>query len=66
MREFTLKIVVYLICFIICMYGLGAFDFSRFIKKNKNTEAWVLYFVIAMCLTYILGQFMMSIIYWFN
>lgn len=66
MREFIMKIILYLACFGICMYGLGALDFSRFIKKNKTTEAWVLYLVIAMCLTYILGQFLMSIIYYFN
>lgn len=61
-----MKIIIYMICFVICMFGLKAFDFNRFIKKNNIIEAWVLYFVLALCLTYLLGQFMMSIIVYFN
>ena len=66
MREFIMRIIVYLICFIICIFGLNSIDFARFLKKNKTTEAWVLYLILAMCLTYILGQFLMSIMYYFN
>lgn len=66
MANFVSKIIIYLICFVICLFGLGAFDFNRFIKQNKVTEAWVLYFVISICLTYLLGQFVMSIFYFMN
>lgn len=66
MNLFVSKIVIYLICFIISMLGLRAFDFNRIIKKNRVSEAWILYLVIAFCLTYLLGQFIMSVTYIFN
>lgn len=66
MNEYIPKIIVYLICFVITLYGLSAFDFNRFIKQGRTTQALVLYYVIAFVMTYILGQFMMSIILYFN
>ena len=66
MRLFIFKILVYLLCLITSLYGLQALDFNRFLKQNKAVEARVLYFILAISLTYILGQFMMSIIYYFN
>lgn len=66
MREFYIRVIVYLICFVISLFGLKAFDFNRFIKQNKSLEAWVLYFIISICMAYLLGQFMMDIIYYFN
>lgn len=66
MSEFISKIVIYLICFVITLCGLSAFDFQRFIKKDRVIQAWILYYVIAFIMTYILGQFMMSVIYYFN
>lgn len=66
MNTYISKIIIYLICFVICLFGLDAFDFNRVIKKNKTAQAWVLYFIIAFVLTYLLGQFMFSIILFFN
>lgn len=66
MNTYISRIIVYLICFIISLFGLQAFDFNRLIKKNKIAQAWVLYFILAFVLTYILGQFMFSIIIFFN
>lgn len=66
MLKFYFRVFVYLLCFVIALYGLSAFDFNRFVKKNKIAAAWVLYFCIAMALAYLLGQFLMAIIYWFN
>ena len=66
MKEFYIRVIVYLMCFLISLFGLNAFDFNMFIKKGKTFEAWVLYFVISMCMAYLLGQFMMAIIYYFN
>lgn len=65
MRDFYTRVIVYLICFVICMFGLKAFDFNRFIKSNHVKEAWVLYFIICIALTYLLGQFVMSVTYYF-
>lgn len=66
MIRFYLRTAVYLFCFVVSLYGLSAIDFNRFIKKGSIGKAWVLYFVIAMSLAYLLGSFLMSIIYYFN
>lgn len=66
MNDFIIKIVIYLLCFAITLYGLNAFDFNRFIKKNKTKEAWILYFLIVIIITYLFGQFIMSVTYYFN
>lgn len=66
MAQFISNIIVYLICFVIALFGLKALDFNRFIKKNHVVEARVLYFVLAICIAYILGQFLISIIYTLN
>lgn len=63
---FIVRIIIYLICFVVSLFGLQAFDFNRFIKKNKVIEARVLYFIIAICLAYMLGQFIISITYYLN
>lgn len=66
MNQFISKVIVYLICFVISLIGLSAFDFARFIKKNKVIEAWILYYVIAFIMAYILGQFIMDVVYLLN
>lgn len=66
MSDFITKIIIYLICFIFSLYGLRALDFNRIIKKNSVVEARVLYFLISIALTYIIGQFVMSIMYTLN
>lgn len=66
MKDFYIRVIIYFVCFGISLFGLSALDFSKFIKKNKVTETWVLYFVVGACMAYLLGQFLMAIIYRFN
>lgn len=66
MNKFVFKVLIYLLCFILVMFGLSALDFNKLIKKNKVNEARVLYIVLAMIITYLLGSFLMDIIYYFN
>lgn len=66
MSKFVYKIILYLLCYIFVMLGLSAFDFNRFIKQNRVIEARVLYLIISFVLTYLLGSFLMDIIYFFN
>lgn len=66
MTKFYLKVVVYLISFAICMFALNGLDFNRFLKKGKIAQGQTLYFVIAMIMAYLLGNFFMSVIYYFN
>lgn len=66
MADFITKIIIYLLCFVISLFGLKALDFNRIIKKNSVLEARVLYFLIAIIFTYILSQFLISIMYTLN
>ena len=66
MSKFYYKIVLYLLCYVLVMLGLNAFDYNRFIKQNRVVEARVLYLIISFVLTYLLGSFLMDIIYFFN
>lgn len=66
MNKFYLKIAIYILSLILCGFGLSALDFNRFIKQNKVREARVLFFVLLISLTYIIGQFVMSIMIYFN
>ena len=53
------RLVIYFICFAISLYALNALDYSRFIKKNS-------YIIIAMALAFLMGQFIMGIMYGFR
>lgn len=66
MNQFIYRVIVYLLSFVLSLYGLSALDFNRFLKKNKVTEAQVLYFLLALALAYLVGSLLMSIIYFFN
>jgi len=66
MTKFYLKVIIYLISFIISLFGLSAIDFNRFVKKNSNARAIVLYFVLAMVIAYLFANFSMSLIYYFQ
>ena len=66
MLKFWLKILVYLVAFVSSLYGLSALDFNRFLRKNKPAAGQVLYILIAFIMAYLLGNFLMSLIYYFN
>lgn len=66
MLRFYLKIIVYLVSYIACMYGLSALDFNRFLKQGKPAAAQILYILISLAMAYLVGNFLMGIIYYFN
>lgn len=66
MLNFYLKVGIYLVMFAVSFYGLSALDFNRFLKKNPGPKAIVLYILIALIMAYLLGEFMISITYYFN
>ena len=66
MTEYIIKIIIYILCYLLVLYGLNAFDFNRFVKKGHIQEARILYFVVSMAITYLIGEFVMSVIYYFN
>jgi len=66
MYRFYLRVLIYIICFIMVLFGMSSFDYNRFIKQGKVAQSWILYFAIAFALAYLVGSFLMSIIYYFN
>lgn len=66
MKDFIFKVVIYILSFILSFYGLSALDFTKFIKKGRVRETWILYFMLAASLAYLFGSFLMAIIYRYN
>ena len=66
MLNFYLKVGIYLIMFVVSFYGLKAIDFNRFLKRNPGPSGAVLYILLALIMAYLLGEFMISITYYFN
>ena len=66
MLDFYIRVAIYFICFLFSMYGLSGLDFNRLLKQGKVAQGQILYFVIACCMAYLMGQFMISIIYSLN
>lgn len=42
MAEFIVRVLIYLICFILSFAGMSAVDFERFLKKGHVREAQIL------------------------
>ena len=66
MFRFYLKIAVYLLCFVMALYALSALDFNRFLKKGRVAAGQFLYILLALVMAFILGEFLMSVIYYFQ
>ena len=66
MLRFWLKVLVYIVCFIFSFFGLSGLDFNRFLKQGKTAQGFILYFLICFALAYLVGNFLMGIIYYFN
>ena len=66
MTRFYLKVSIYFFCFLLSLFGLNGFDYNRFIRQGRTVQAQVLYFIIACCLAYMMGSFLMAVIYYFN
>ncbi len=66
MQQFIYKLLIYLLSFVLSLYGLSALDFNKLLKKGQVSQAWVLYFVAACSLAYLFGSFIIQIMYSFN
>ena len=66
MLRFWLKVLVYFVAFLASLYGLSALDFNRFLKQGKPAQGQILYFLIAFAMSYLVGNFIMSLIFYFN
>ena len=65
MTDFIVRVIVYALCFALSLYGMSALDFNRCLKKNKVTEAQVLYFLLSLSLAYLTGTLILSVLYHF-
>ena len=66
MLRFWLRVLVYFVSFIASMYGLSALDFNRLLKKNKPAAGQILYILIGFAMAYLIGNFIISLIYYLN
>lgn len=65
--SFLQRVALYFLCFILSLYGLQAFDYHRFLKRNAPVwPARVLYFLIGIALAYLSAQFVMGIMLIFH
>ncbi len=53
---------IYIICFVVCFYALGALDFSRYIRQGHVLQAQILYWLLVMSLAYLSGSFIIALI----
>ncbi|MBQ9424803.1 MAG: DUF1146 domain-containing protein [Erysipelotrichaceae bacterium] len=65
MFDFYLRAGIYFFCFLIVLFGMSALDFNRFIRQGKIAQAQILYFIVSCALAYLMGNFLMSLIYYF-
>ena len=66
MIDFYIKVGIYLVSFVLSLFGLNALDFNRFVRQGRVTQAQLLYFILACALAYLLGNFVMAIMYRFS
>lgn len=63
MINFYIKAVIYLLCFLLSLFGLSSLDYNRFLKQNRVAQAQTLYFIIAFSLAYLMGTLIINLIY---
>ena len=66
MLDFYIRVIIFFICFLLSFYALGALDFNRFIKQGKVVQGQILYFILASCMAYLMGNFFIALIYFYN
>lgn len=57
------KIIVYLFVIPFVFWALDGVSIKNIFKKNRIYQAWLLYFFIAVSLSYIVVQFLYDFIY---
>ena len=66
MLDFYLRVIIYFICFLLSFYALSALDFNRFLKQGRVVQGQILYFALACCMAYLMANFFIAIIYFYN
>lgn len=61
--SFLIRAGVYILAFVVTWYAMNAVDYEKILKKGHTSEAQVLYFLIVMALSYLVGSFVLAFIY---
>lgn len=55
-----IEMVLYVVCVMFAMYGLSAFDFEKYIRKNRTREFYIFYLMTALALGYLVAKFIIT------
>lgn len=55
-----LKLVVYITCIVLSMYGLSCFNYEHFILKGKVKTFYLFYILISIALGYLVASFILE------
>ncbi|WP_249028912.1 DUF1146 domain-containing protein [Tannockella kyphosi] len=55
-----IEMVVYILAVLLAMYGLSAFHFEKYIRKERTKEFYVFYLVTSFALGYLFAQFILT------
>ena len=56
-----IRVALYVVSFLISLYGLDALHFEKLLKGNHIRQAQVLYFLMAMALAYLVSEFILGL-----
>lgn len=54
------KIYLYALFTLLGIYMLSGVNFEKFMRKNRNVEAWLLIFCLSIALSYLLTNFVVD------
>ena len=57
------KLCVYIFCSILVIWSIDAVNINAIFKKTKVLKAQIFYFILALCLIYLLSNFIYDFIY---
>ncbi len=59
--KYLVRFAVYMCSFIVAMIGMNSLNYEKFIRKNRVWQAQLLFFLIAISLAYLVGNFFLEI-----
>lgn len=57
------KLCIYIFCSILVIWSIDAVNINAIFKKNQVLKAQVFYFILALCLIYLLSNFIYDFVY---
>lgn len=57
------KLCIYIFCSILVIWSIDAVNINAIFKKNQVLKSQVFYFILALCLIYLLSNFIYDFIY---